>query len=487
MIGTLSADGKADVLYRQVADRLRALVREGAFRPGDRVPSVRQMSRRLQVSVTTVVDAYRLLEDQGVLHARPQSGFYVRAKLPYAPAEPEISKPETKPYEYESEDLMLHIMRDVGNGRLIHFSSSVPDPEQLPLAKMSQLMSSIARTQRNKIAAYDALPGCRAYREQVAQHAFVMGCVLSPSEIVATSGCQEALQLCLRAVTKPGDAVAVESPTYYGLLQVLQMLGLKAVEIASCPRTGICLDSLERQINHQAANGTPIKACVFMTNYNNPLGSELSVEDKKALVKLLESHEIPLIEDDVYGDLTFSEERPIVAKAFDETGNVMLCSSFSKTLGPGYRAGWCAPGRYQVQFEKLKFANTICGAPLPLLAVAEFLATGGYDRHLRRMRKTNALRSLLVTEAIAEHFPAGTKVTRPLGGQALWVELPEQINTVNQYFRAAESGVTFAPGPIFSAQGAYQNYLRINCSRWNDRYAAGLAKLGEIFRNAAKA
>jgi DNA-binding transcriptional MocR family regulator len=473
-------------LYQEVAGKVRTLIADGVFRPGDRIPSVRQLSKQLRVSVTTVVDAYRLLEDVGVVHARPQSGFYVRAAAPVTLLEPKMTSPEEAPCCFNSEDVILHMRREAENPRNVHLCRAQPSEEYLPLERLSQAMVHVARSNRVRGAVYGSVSGLKALREQIAQRAFAAGCVLSPSEIVVTNGCQEALVLTLRAICQPGDSVAIESPAYYGMLQALKMMGLRAVEVATSAREGMCLDALEERILAAQACGRPIRACILSPNYSNPLGSEMPDAKKKKLVAMLAEWKIPLIEDDVYGDLTFGDSRPKLAKAYDKTDDVIVCSSFSKTLAPGYRVGWIAAGKRQDDIERIKFASTVCGVTLTQLAIAEFLAGGGYDHHLKRARKAYAENVARVSEAVGCHFPEGTRMSRPLGGFVLWVELDPKIDTLKLYAKAVKQSITFAPGTIFSAQEAYKNCLRLNASRWNERVEAAVAKLGQLVKEELK-
>jgi DNA-binding transcriptional MocR family regulator len=282
----------------------------------------------------------------------------------------------------------------------------------------------------------------------------------------------------LRAVARPGDVIAIESPTFFGILQIIESLGMRVCEIPTYPREGICLDELAMRLK-----SCRIKACVFTLNFSNPLGSCMPDEKKKALVKLLASHEIPLIEDDLYGNLAFGPKRPKVAKAFDEHGWVMLCDSFTKTLSPGCRIGWVAPGRFKAQVEFLKFVNTRATPSLPQMAIAEFLQNGGYDHHLRKIRKFYATQMQLMTDAIIRHFPPGTKLTRPTGGMCLWVELPAHIDSLLVHERAMAAGISVAPGPIFSAKQKFKNFIRINSGNpWSETIANAVRDLGRIIR-----
>jgi DNA-binding transcriptional MocR family regulator len=315
---------------------------------------------------------------------------------------------------------------------------------------------------------------------QIARRAVASGCSLAPADLVTTAGCIEAVDLCLRATCRPGDTVAIESPIYFGILQSMEALGLRALEIPTHPRDGISLEALNFAIEH-----TPVRACLVISNFNNPLGSCIPDEHKKELVGLLARRDIPLIESDILGEIYFSEQRPSVAKAYDRKGLVMLCSSFSKDMAPGYRVGWVAPGRFRANVEWLKYTSNVATAILPQLAVAQFLDSGGYDHHLRRIRRSYARNVALMSQAVMRFFPEGTRVTRPGGGFVLWVQLPDSVDSLELYKLALKLGVTLAPGHIFSATQQYRNFIRLNTAYWSDAAERAMQHLGELIQELA--
>jgi DNA-binding transcriptional MocR family regulator len=292
---------------------------------------------------------------------------------------------------------------------------------------------------------------------------------------VTTIGGQEAINLCLRAVCKPGDTIAVESPVYYGILQAIESLGLRALEISTHPRDGVDPEALAVALDRH-----DVRACLLIPNFNNPLGSCIPDENKKAIVEMLARRGVPLIEDDVYGELSHGNTRPRVAKAFDQTGGVMLCSSFSKTIAPGYRVGWVAPGRYFEQVVYLKMMSNLANPTLPEVAVAELLADGGFDRSVRYLRREYARRTAAMAEAICQVFPERTRLTRPTGGFVLWVELPPYVDSVELYRQASREGISLAPGPLFSAQERYKNFIRLNAAFWSDEHQGKLDRIGRL-------
>ncbi|MGN6505156.1 MAG: PLP-dependent aminotransferase family protein [Tepidisphaeraceae bacterium] len=356
-------------------------------------------------------------------------------------------------------DLVMKMSEAVGRPDMIPLGHAVPSPDSLPTRQLNRFAAAIARTSGRGMATYDIPPGCLELRVQVARHYLDAGCTLSPDELVTTCGCQEALGLCLRAVTRPGSVVAVDTPSYYGQLQTIELLGLRALEIPTHPQTGVDLQALQRAIRSKK-----IAACLFTPNCHNPLGFIMPEANKRQLVELLARHDLPLIEDDIYGDLAFAAQRPTVCRAFDRDGRVLLCSSFSKTLAPGARVGWCAPGRYLDDVMRLKFCNTIATPTIPQLAIAEFLAVGGYAHHLRKLRKRYAEQVQFVSHAVQEFFPGGTRASRPAGGHVLWVELPAGVDSVKLFERAIAARISLAPGTLFSAGRGYRNFIRLNCS-----------------------
>ena len=464
-------------LYEEVAGRISYLIEQGTLRPGDRVPSIRNLSKQMQVSVNTVKEAYSQLEDRRLLEARPQSGYYVRARLPELPAEPVVDAPALNPSEVSLGNVYQLVMSDLLNPQLLQLGIAIPNPELLPIEKLNRMLSRETRRYATQSVSYDLPPGNLRLRQQVAQRMLLSGCTIGPDQIVTTSGCVEAVVLALQALCKPGDAVAIETPVYFNFLQLIEELGLKALEIPASPRGGISLEALEYALDR---NRDEVKACIVISNFNNPLGSLMSDEGKQKLVTLLENYQVPLIEDDIYGDLSYSDERPSVAKAFDKTGNVLLCSSISKTLAPGYRVGWIAAGRYQEQIERKKMLANVATPSPTQLAVAEFLANGGYEHHLRSIRRVYARQTAQMSDAIGRFFPTGTRVSRPQGGYVLWVEMPEQVDALKLYERCKKVGISIAPGQLFSIEGKFRNCIRLNAAFWNPCVEAAIETLGRL-------
>jgi DNA-binding transcriptional MocR family regulator len=464
-------------LYEQVAGQVTTLVEQGTFRPGDRVPSIRELSRQFRVSLNTVKEAYALLEDRRLLRARPQSGYYVCARLPAPPEEPMVNPPAINPTEVSISRIFRMMMNDLLDPTLVQLGIAFPNPDLLPVDKLNRMLATETRRFRLPSIAYEIPPGCERLRKQIAQRMLVTGCTLHHDQILITSGCVEAVVLSLRALCRPGDTVAIQSPVYFNFLQVMEDLELKILEIPTSPLSGMSIDALEYALDNHRGE---VKACLVLTNFNNPCGGTLSDLDKRRLVALLEREGIPLIEDDIYGDLSFSDQRPTVAKAYDHTGNVLLCSSFSKTLAPGYRVGWIAPGRFQEVVERGKMLTNVATSTPPQLAIAEFLANGGYDHHLRSIRRVYARKVAQMADVIGRYFPEGTRVTHPKGGFVLWVEMPQPADSIRLFDLAHRQGISIAPGPLFSASGKYRNFIRLNAGFYSEKMETVIATLGRM-------
>ncbi len=395
-------------LYEKLADEITEAVRRGVFAAGERIPSVRQASQQHGVSIKTVLHAYALLESRGIVETRPQSGYFVREAALQA-FRPETRLPGGKPAplvapvaaEVDVSRLVLSTLRSIRAHDAVPFGSPYPDPSLFPWRRINQYANAIARRQASWNLIDDLPPGNPELIRQIARRYAENGMPVDPGEIVITLGATEAINLSLQAVAKPGDTVAVESPTYYAMLHAIERLGMRAIEVATHPVDGIDIDALAQVIARQK-----IAACMVMPNFQNPLGFQMPDARKRQLVELLAAHQIPVIENDVYQELYFGETRPSTLKSFDTQGLVLHCASFSKSLTASYRIGWALPGRYRAQVEKLKFLNTLTTPSVPQVAVADYLRQDGYDRHLRHVRKVYRQQASIMTALVRRFRPA---------------------------------------------------------------------------------
>jgi DNA-binding transcriptional MocR family regulator len=462
--------------YIDVADRIEKLIEQGSLKVGDKLLSVRALSKEQGISLSTAFQAYYQLESRGLIEARPQSGYYVKCTPFDFPELPHPGEPPEDAVPVSVDEMINRVYHDLSSDRLINFSLGAPSAPLLPAAKLNKAVNQVLRDSKTSCLTYEYVQGNPALRRQIARQAFNWGGTPAENDIVITAGCVEALALCIKAVTKPGDTVAIESPTYFAIFQVMESHGLKVVEIPTDPVIGIDLNYLEMAIEKFS-----IKACLVVSNFNNPLGSCMPDERKEQLVNMLAEKEIPLIEDDIYGEMYFGKTRPKTCKTFDKKGLVLHCSSFSKSLAPGYRIGWTIPGRFKEQVIRLKRMHTVSTNTLAQAAIEHFLRHGRYELHLRHLRKALHTQALRYTQAVASYFPESIRMTRPQGGFALWVELDKKVNTYHVYKRALKHGIGVVPGQIFSSQARFENCLRISYGEpWNERMEEGIKTLGKL-------
>ena len=445
--------------YEQLAEHIESLVASGTLRPGDKLPSVRETIAARSVSPSTVFEAYYLLEARGVVEARPRSGYFVKAPVT-ARDEPPAADPAPESREVLVNELVLQVLGSIRERDVVPIGSAFPNPELFPLARLARGMGSALRELQPQRFLDDLAPGNPELRRQIALRYMSSGVMASAEEIVITSGAREALNLCLQA---------------------LERLQLRAVEVATHPREGVQLESLEAVLQRER-----VKACWFMPNFQNPLGATMPVERKRRLADLLAYHEVPLIEDDVYGELYFGLRRPPPAKSFDGGGWVMHCGSFSKSLAPGYRVGWAAAGRFARKVEELKLSSTLSVAVPSQLAVLQFLKEGGYDKHLRSLRATLERQRQVAMEGIHKHFPSAVRATQPEGGYFVWLELPETVDALELHRLALSQNISVAPGQMFSADRRFRHHIRINYGHpREEQLAPALKTLGRLVQAMA--
>lgn len=472
-----------DALYHRIADQYLTAIRSGALRAGDRFPSVRQLMRAHDVSLSTALQACRRLEDQGWLEARARSGYFVqhprRATLPPAQA----PTAAIDPADYVG--IQAHISQILARGQqhAVHtnLALAVAPPSLYPADALARLAQSRLRRQPEILTTMARRHGHPLLRAALARRALERGITCAPEEIVVTQGCTEAVNLALRAVTQPGDTVAVESPTFYGLLQIIEALGLRAIELPTDPCHGLSLEALGFALD----SGTKIDALVVMPTLHNPLGCTMSDARKAALVRLCEAHGLPVIEDDIYGEMADGAAAPKSLRAWDGSGQtVMHCNSLNKVLAPGLRLGWMLAGRWQARVEMLKYTQSRFPEELPQAMAAEFIASPAHDRHVRRLRQAMRVAREGFAEQIATHFPAGTRLTVPDGGLLLWLQLPEGASGDHLFTRALERGIKISPGSMFSNAPRYTGFVRLACGGGVTPQAAeALRTLGGLTAN----
>ncbi|MBT8077033.1 MAG: PLP-dependent aminotransferase family protein [Gammaproteobacteria bacterium] len=467
----------SDYLYRQVIDLITQNLESGTLRPGDRLPSLRRMSRQIGVSIPTVRQAYVELERQRKVESRPQSGFYVRhrASNPMVNTSPGV-RPSAQPVPIGGRGLMERVYDGLHQPGVVPFGIANPCMAKPAAKALHRTMKRVMARAEERSLSYAPTMGEPGLRRQIAyRYLDSLGSGVDPESICITNGGQEALLLALRAVAGPGDVIAVESPTYHGLLELIDSLGMLAIEVETCPEEGVIIDALR-----QTLDSHPVAACMFSTTLSNPLGVSMPQRDRERLVQLIDERDVVLIEDDVYGDLLYDDARPKPAEFYSRSGNIMTCGSFSKTAAPGYRIGWLLAEKYRDEISRLKRSFSCSSGLLQQLTLAEFLASGDYDRYLKTLRPVLRCNAQRMSAAVARYFPAETRTSQPVGGCVLWLELPASVDSEQLFDEAIAAGISIAPGLIFSPCDRYRNFIRLSYGHpWTDETEDSLRWLGE--------
>lgn len=465
--------------YEHIAEHLSGQIRAGVLRPGERMPSVREARHAYHASVGTVTKAYRLLEDRGDIAARPRSGYYVAERPRTQLREPSLTQPGRTSAPLSTNDLLYDLLATTKAPNIVPFGSAFMDPHFFPLARLAQDLGRAAKRLQPSLLTDYLPPGHIELRRAIARRYLKAGCDVRPEEIMITAGALEALNLCLRTVARPGDLIAVETPTFYAALRAIERLGMKPLEVPTHAREGIDLGALASALKRGS-----VKACWLMPTFQNPLGCLMPEDKKRDLVRLLARHAVPLIEDDVYEELYFGAKRPRPAKAFDKAGLVLHCSSVTKSLAPGYRIGWISAGRFAARIERDKWITNLTTNMPAQAAIAQYLRHGGFDHHLRKLRTLLERQRDKMAEALTDYLPRDSRITRPEGGYFVWVELGRQIDSEEVYRSCLAAGISVAPGPLFTGQrDKYRNCLRLNYGHpWSPRMRNAVATLSEIVR-----
>lgn len=472
----LNVDKQSDTfLYRQVIDLITENMETGTLLPGDRLPSLRKMSKTAGVSIPTVRQAYVELERRRRVESRPQSGFYVRHRA----ANDIVLATRTaalNPAPLNCRPLMERVYDGVNNPDLVPLGIANPSMAKPAAKTLHRTMKRVMARAEERSLGYASTLGEPVLRRQIAYHYLdTVGAQVEPDEICITNGGQEALLLALKAVASTGDVIAIETPTYHGMLELIDSLDMLAVEVETCPEEGVTISELERTLQKH-----PVKACMFSTTLGNPLGVTMPNVDRERLVRLLEKYDVALIEDDVYGDLRFDGQRPVPAQFLGSKARILTCGSFSKTAASGYRIGWVVSGQYIDEVARHKRAFSCSSGLLQQLTLAEFLASGDYSRHMKTLAPVLQRNSERMRALVAEHFPAQTRTSRPVGGSVLWLELPPNVDAEQLFDDAIGAGISIAPGHIFSPCACYTNFVRLSFGHpWSEKTEDAIQWLGQ--------
>lgn len=468
---------RKEALYLKIAKVIEEQIDSETLKLGDKLPSIRSIQKIYNVSINTAKQSFLELESKSLIEARPKSGYFVSKTSRRKFLLPTLGKLQSSQEEKQPEDLISKVFNALENKEIRQLSLGVPNTSLLPIAKLNKGIIKVVQSLPDGGTNYEPVQGSLNLRRNIAKWSLVLEGKLTEDDIITTSGAMNALYSCLLAVTQRGDTIAVETPVYFGILQIARSMGLNVIEIPTHPLTGVDLDALKKVLPQ-------LKACCFISNFSNPLGCLMPDENKKELVNMLTKWDIPLIEDDLYGNLFFGATRPKPCKAFDEAGIVLWCGSVSKTLAPGYRVGWVAPGKYKDKIIRQKLVQTISSPSLYQEVVADFLEHGRYDHHLRTFRAKLYTSCLKFKGAVQDYFPQDTKISQPQGGFMLWLELNKKIDTAKLFDVAIKQKISFAPGRMFTLHDQYNNCMRLNYGQeWNEQLDFDLKRLGNIVKS----
>lgn len=453
--------------YEEIAADIERKIAGGQYLPGHRLPSVRTLKEKYQTSLSTIQSAYDDLLLRGLVESVPRSGYYVSTKSPStgkAAATMIVRDPVFR------NNLAVITSENRQRSALSEFNVAAPGDLLLPQQLLLKTMQQVIREKGATLLKYYPANGLAALRENITRRAAHHNTHLQSAELLITDGALQAVYIALSAVCAPGDVIAIESPCIFSVLEVIRVLRLKVVEIPVLPQTGFDISALQA-----ACQVHDFKAIVVTPNFHNPTGILLTDDQKRLLLQVAQANNIPVIENDIYGELYFSGQRPSTIRSFDDSGLVMTCSSFAKSLAPGIRLGWLSAGRFFRQAEQIRFAIGSSVSPVYQETMNRILEGSAYEKHLRIFRQQLAAQCEQSRKLVRESFPAGTTMGKPAGGYHLWVELPDTLDMAAFYRFCEEIGVRFTPGSAFSFASTYDHCLRLVFA---DKYTP--AKTGAI-------
>jgi DNA-binding transcriptional MocR family regulator len=472
-MSTMINKSSQDFLYQQVVDLIQTMQSSGSLNSGDKLPSLRKLSRQLKISIPTVKQAYVELERLGKVEARPKSGYFLKA-IESSFNSPKRASFVRRPVEVRCQSLVEQCYQAVHAPNNVQLGTSHPVMASPPDKTLARIMRRVLAQQGPKAMLYGPMDGYLPLKQQLAQRYLQQGIDARSDDIIITNGAQEALAIALQCVAAPGDIIAVESPTYFGILELIENLGMMALEIPTCSESGICLDDLQ-----QSLDSCDVKVCIFSSLINNPTGSLMSSDKRRQIVQITESRNIPLIEDAVYGELHFNQSDELPMQAYSTKGLVITCSSFSKTAAPSYRVGWLLSNKYEEKAKGLKRALSCSTSLLNQMVIYEFVRSGDYDRHLKRLVQCLRVNKERMLASLAKHFPEKTCFSNPQGGGVIWLELPPGCDAIELFQKSVEVGTSITPGMLFSATGKYKRCARVSYGLpWGDDVEAAIEQLG---------
>ncbi|OJJ22190.1 hypothetical protein BKI52_09125 [marine bacterium AO1-C] len=473
--------------YEEIVLNIEEKIQQEILVSGQKLPSVRALCLEMSVSPSTVFKAYYELEARGLIEARSKSGYYVSLKVTQLKKirhQAQVLLDDSISIKAKNVDEMIEEIEQAKLDDIkVDFSSATPSVEMLPLEKLNKsIRSALAGDSKQDLIAYENPLGAVQLRKYISLQKIKGNLSNLVDQIVITAGCLEAIGIALKILLKGGDAVLVDTLNYYNILSLLKSTDVKIYTYPFSESSDFDPVHFENVLlTHH------IKLCLISSNFHNPTGTSLTTQAKKAIVEVATQHQVYIIEDDVYGDLYFGKNSPSTLKQFDTDGLVYYCSSFSKTLAPGFRIGYCLPGTKYQEFAKYKRLLSLGTNSVTQAALVNFMTTGRYDFHLKRLRKQLHLNMLKYGDTILSVFPKEVHLQVPEGGYVFWIGFPQPFDGYELYKKCLQEKILITPGEVFSTNGAYKNFIRISFSKpFDDTVDKALKRIGALAKQVAK-
>ncbi|MEL7084254.1 MAG: PLP-dependent aminotransferase family protein [Cyanobacteria bacterium J06597_1] len=475
-------DRQSDIpVYLQIREYLRDLIQSGTLRPGDRLPSIRKLAKESQVNKLTAIEAYSVLEGDGLIQARQGSGYFVEPPIASSPVQSSKFNPD------QTVTVMAHVKSTYYRActdsiaarqtqMAIDLSCGIPSQEGLD--DLKRIARRVSSRVTDDLFFYDYPQGRHELRLQIARLLAHIGLNSSPDNIVVTSGSMQGISIAFHHYLKPGDWAIVENPTFHGALAALSNMGAKIIGIPMAP-DGMNLELLEQYLqSHQP------KLIYTISNLHNPTGITTSREHKQRLLQLAQQYQCPVVEDNAYELLHFDGDVPLSIKAMDRHECVTYIGTFTKAIAPGLRVGYMVPPQqtHQALVEN-KLVRDLHSATLSQTIVSEYLASGYYRRRLSKLRSSNLHCRNLMLQAMERWFPSDVTWTVPQGGLFLWVHLPDRMSGEAVYQAAFERGVVVYPGNLFFADQQGYSAFRLSYSIQPDAIEPAVQIVGDILHD----
>lgn len=435
-------------LYIQLYENIKSLIEENRFRD-DKLPSIRSLAKKLNVNNVTVINAYKLLEQEGYVYSVKGSGTYIK-RTPLI---------DDLPYLEEGDmELMVSGILPISKDS-INLASVSPNPDLFPIEDFKQALVEVLDRDGGKAFLYPEITGYDPLRESIsgflAEHSAI---IVNKEEILITSGGQQGLDIISKTLINQGDTIIVENPTYSGAMSVFRSRGARIIGIPM-KEDGIDVSLLESYVSAHSP-----KFIYIMTNFQSPTTYSYSEENKIKILELANKYDFYIIEDDFLTDLTFSNNKKTPLKSIDKSNKVIFIKSFSKIFMPGVRIGFITlPNKLFKNIVKAKHTTDISSSGFLQRAFDLYLREGYWKNHIMNIKKVYEEKYLLIIRELERLRRFNIDYLPPNGGLCLWLKLPEDIDGFQLYKEAGENNLSLVPGKVFYINDTiYSNYIRLS-------------------------